>query len=262
MTSDAKIGLLLGLVFIFIIAFIINGLPSFHGNANSSELTVSMVRAQNTPPGLAARERKISREVIDESIRFKAPLPKSVSVAKTKPTIAVGSLPAANKTNDKRIRTSKSALPKVYVVGEGESLASIAKKVYGPDEGNKKATIARIFGANRKLLKSPDRVYPGQELVIPALSGSAQVRNKNKTEPFGAISASIKSVSNKLNKTRRSKAKQNRFYVVKAGDSLWRIAEAKLGNGARYSEIAELNAGIITDEDTLVVGMRLKLPNR
>ena len=28
MTSDAKIGLLLGLVFIFVIAFVINGLPS------------------------------------------------------------------------------------------------------------------------------------------------------------------------------------------------------------------------------------------
>ncbi len=262
MTSDAKIGLLLGLVFIFIIAFIINGLPSFHGNVNSSELTVSMVRAQNSPPGLAARERKISREVIDESIRFTAPLPKSASVTKTKPTIATGSLPAVNKTNNKRIRISKPALPKVYVVGDGDSLASIAKKVYGPDQGNKKANIDRIFGANRKLLKSPDRVYPGQELVIPALSGSAQVKSKNKTGPLGAISASIKSVSNKLNKTRRSKTKQNRFYVVKADDSLWRIAEAELDNGARYSEIAELNANIISDEDSLIVGMRLKLPSR
>ena len=28
MTSDAKIGLLLGLIFIFVIAFVINGLPS------------------------------------------------------------------------------------------------------------------------------------------------------------------------------------------------------------------------------------------
>jgi len=262
MTSDAKIGLLLGLVFIFIIAFIINGLPSFHGNANSSELTVSMVRAQNTPPGLAARERKISREVIKESIRFKAPLPKSAFVAKPKPAITVKSLPGANRTNNKKIQVRKPALPKVYVVGDGDSMASIAKKVYGPDQGNKKANIDGIFSANRKLLKSPDRVYPGQELVIPALSGSAQVRSKNKTGPLGAISASIKSVSNKLNKIRRSKTKQNRFYVVKADDSLWQIAEAELDNGTRYSEIVELNTNIINDEDSLVVGMRLKLPSR
>lgn len=36
MTSDAKIGLLLGLVFIFVIAFIINGLP---GSARNKTAT-------------------------------------------------------------------------------------------------------------------------------------------------------------------------------------------------------------------------------
>ena len=40
MTSDAKIGLLLGLVFIFLIAFIINGLPSFNNNKDNNELTL------------------------------------------------------------------------------------------------------------------------------------------------------------------------------------------------------------------------------
>jgi nucleoid-associated protein YgaU len=39
MTSDAKIGLLLGLIFIFIIAFILNGLPGLHGKANSNQAT-------------------------------------------------------------------------------------------------------------------------------------------------------------------------------------------------------------------------------
>jgi hypothetical protein len=32
MTRDVKIGLLLGLAFIFMIAFVINGLPSFRGD--------------------------------------------------------------------------------------------------------------------------------------------------------------------------------------------------------------------------------------
>ena len=39
MTSDAKVGLLLGLFFIFVIAFIINGLPRFRGETNTNELT-------------------------------------------------------------------------------------------------------------------------------------------------------------------------------------------------------------------------------
>ena len=42
MTSDAKIGLLLGLVFIFIIAFIINGLPKFGHNSNNNDSTCTL----------------------------------------------------------------------------------------------------------------------------------------------------------------------------------------------------------------------------
>ena len=41
MTSDAKIGLLLGLVFIFIIAFVINGLPRFKSVLAENELTLN-----------------------------------------------------------------------------------------------------------------------------------------------------------------------------------------------------------------------------
>jgi len=56
MTSDAKIGLLLGLVFIFIIAFIINGLPKLRGESDSNELTEIMMK--NNPPGIGGWERK------------------------------------------------------------------------------------------------------------------------------------------------------------------------------------------------------------
>src|SRR4030042_5087659 len=59
MASDAKIGLLLGLVFIFIIALIINGLPSFHESGNNNELTTKMVHSQNNPPAIAAKERGV-----------------------------------------------------------------------------------------------------------------------------------------------------------------------------------------------------------
>lgn len=249
MTSDAKIGLLLGLVFIFLIAFIINGLPSFNNNANSSELTANMVRAQNTSPGLAAKERRVSRQVTGQNIRFTTALPKSTTVAravtKTKPVIAAWALPIAKKNDADNFRTGRGS--KFYVVGEGDSLAHIAKKVYGPAEGNRKATITGIFNANRKLLKSPDRVYPGQKLLMPLLSGP-----ENKVKSIGSV----------VEAGGRRKTKQAGVYVVKAGDSLWRIAERKLGNGARYDEIVQLNTDIISDEEALVVGMRLKLPGR
>ncbi len=59
MTSDAKIGLLLGLIFIFVIAFIINGLPRFQSVANNNELTTTMVSAPNGTLGIGGNERRV-----------------------------------------------------------------------------------------------------------------------------------------------------------------------------------------------------------
>ena len=158
MTSDAKIGLLLGLVFIFIIAFLINGLPSFSKGADNNELTGTMVGLQNNPPGIGTREREVinRRESVEKraprvarrptsepNIRFKTELPKSPSVVKeTKKAI--------------EIKPSKPTLPKIYVIVEGDSLAVIAEKCYGSKAGNKKINITRIFDANRKRLESLD----------------------------------------------------------------------------------------------------------
>ena len=56
MTSDAKVGLLLGLFFIFVIAFIINGLPRFRSDTNSNELT-TMANSPNDSY-MGSNERK------------------------------------------------------------------------------------------------------------------------------------------------------------------------------------------------------------
>ncbi|MEW5321342.1 LysM peptidoglycan-binding domain-containing protein [Geobacillus thermoleovorans] len=53
--------------------------------------------------------------------------------------------------------------PKTYVVRKGDSLWSIAKRVY--DDGSKWPTI---YAANKKVIgKNPNLIYPGQKLVIP-----------------------------------------------------------------------------------------------
>ena len=50
-------------------------------------------------------------------------------------------------------------------------------------------------------------------------------------------------------------------YTIKDGDSLWKIAEQQLGNGMRYKEILRLNPNI-SENQTLVVGTKLKLPSQ
>jgi len=282
MGSDAKIGLLLGLVFIFLIAFLINGLPNFLKDRNNNELTTNMVGLQNNPPGLAAKERK-AQEVFNRiesvkkrpvkvqtspsdnrSIRFETALPKDTSaVKKTNKAIeikrtAAPVLPAPIITPKRGAETVKPTLPKVYVVGEGDNLAVIAKKLYGSEQGSKRTNIARIFDANRRFLESPDEIYVGQKLVIPSLSAPVPDKSRVSSVLASPMLEKIKSIG----KRHLSADGHRRWYVVQEGDSLWRIAAEQLGSGSRYSEIAGLNADILDDEDSLAVGMRLKMPVR
>jgi nucleoid-associated protein YgaU len=295
MTSDAKVGLLLGLAFIFIIAFIINGLPNFKHQQDTNELTQNMAKPHQTPPGIGTSARKVNREVIERiepavqtrpvaqtqpqnppgPARFQAELPSTSpqntlnvglsnvqSVANiqpaynaqpsSEPVLAVTAEPAQAAEviiKPKEKETSKQVVsPAAYTVKKGDSLAEIAKSVYGPEEGNKLANIDRIFHANQKTLKSPDQIYVGQKLIIPPLS-----------EPLIKIQ-DAKSVTSR-NLIRKIEPKDSsKDYAVKDGDHLWKIAAEQLGNGNRYTEIIKLNKGVLKDENHLIVGMRLKLP--
>ena len=52
----------------------------------------------------------------------------------------------------------------IYTVQSGDTLWNIAESVYG--DGSK---YSKIFDANSDLLEQPDRIFPGQKLLIPDL---------------------------------------------------------------------------------------------
>jgi nucleoid-associated protein YgaU len=52
---------------------------------------------------------------------------------------------------------------KYYTVVSGDTLSKISKQFYG--DANQ---YNKIFEANKPMLKSPDKIYPGQNLRIPA----------------------------------------------------------------------------------------------
>jgi len=286
MTSDAKIGLLLGLIFIFVIAFIINGLPHASKDAQNNELTTNMIGLQNAPAGLGAKERKVqsafnqtetadsqpaSGQVLpaaEPDTRFVMPLPQGPSqeqAAAIQPQTYTPAQPGSpsqvlpGPVTEKVQSPQKpvaSATQKVYVVQDGDSLSSIAKKVYGADAGNKLANLTRIFEANRTTMKSPDELYIGQKLVIPQLSSS-----QSSSVLSGPQFEKVESVGAKRTaETVGEKVQGARVCVVKEGDTLWKIAQQYLGDGNRFDEILKLNSDTLADEDTLDVGMSLKLP--
>jgi energy-coupling factor transporter ATP-binding protein EcfA2 len=84
-----------------------------------------------------------------------------------------------------------------------------------------------IFALNRAVLRHPDRILPGQTLTLP--TGPAP-------QP------------------------QLRFYVVKPGDTLSKIAQDKLGAADRWAEIFTLNGNILTNPDVIIVDQVLQLP--
>lgn len=57
--------------------------------------------------------------------------------------------------------------PVFHTVSKGENLWKIAEKHYGKGKGAKNTLI---FEANRPMLTSPDKIYPGQVLRIPELA--------------------------------------------------------------------------------------------
>jgi len=302
MTSDAKIGLLLGLVFIFIIAFVINGLPRFRSATNGSEMTTNMVSLQNDTQPIGSRERQApglfdwteqaNEQTYEETqppleqkedVRFKIQLPNDISVAKdnsimeiadeaeqTVPEEVEPAPPAqiteenVEKTVVKEPEPAKSVWPKFYVVSEDDSLglASIAKKLYGPEQGNRRINIDRIFEANRKLLKSPHDIYVGQKITIPPPVTSETNTKETKSTFADSIFEKVKSIGRKNLSTNPDKTKQTVPYVVQDGDYLWRIAADQLGNGSRYREISKLNNNVLQDENDLTVGMLLRMPVR
>lgn len=316
MTSDAKIGLLLGLVFIFVIAFIINGLPNLKPQTSKGELPTNMVPLHDENFGVADTAQK-AQEVFDWSplidsqedgvdepveaaavepsqpiiqepaqsetanapdIRLTIPLPsieallqhltpkeQAATVSMDVPQPATRQPAAAAAQTKQDSKPAKPAAtkpaPKIHVVADGESLASVAKKAYGPEEGNKLVNVQRIYEANRNILKSPDEVKVGQKLVIPPLPQPGAGPKK----PEEVLSAALfkfrtESGTKSAPAGAPSKSQEGRWYIVQDGDNLWKIAVSQLGSGARYEEIAKLNAESLKDKDSLDLGMRLRLP--
>ncbi len=152
--------------------------------------------------------------------------------------------PVAPQREIEQVAAGPKPAERVYVVAKGDDLSRVALKAYGPSEGKRWVNVKKIYEANRGTLASIDQVFPGQRLQIPALANN-----------IGTVSQMAANQP-----ARTETVVKTRLYTVKKNDSLWRIAQEQLGDGKRFTEIAKLNDKLLSDEDSIKVGMKLKLP--
>ena len=109
----------------------------------------------------APQSRKTSREIVEWEVE----LPSAAPAARPATPMPRGEAPRA-----KPLRTAEAA---VYTVQQGDTLWSIAQRLYG-----KGALWTQIFEANRDQLASPSQLRPGMRLVIPPSPGEPVRRSE------------------------------------------------------------------------------------
>ena len=142
---------------------------------------------------------------------------------KEKIILAIGNVDGIAFVDD-RISVTNPEPPAVfYTVTKGDTLGKIAKAQYGDP-----MKYPVIFEANKPMLEHPDKIYPGQVLRIPPMTGT--------------YSASINT------------------YEVKSGDTLSKIAKEMYGDASKYQRIFEANQPMLDNADDIRVGQILTIP--
>jgi nucleoid-associated protein YgaU len=275
MTADAKVGVLLGMFFIVVIIFLINGLPNFVKGSEPEDIQNVIIPPQ-TAPDLA-----LDNNVVDRAVeRLYGPVP--LHPRDTEPPQGVVYLDDPANTNSSSRRDTFETMPinstqseqdnpstqstrqnqtieyEIYTVKPGDTLPMIAKKYYGPEEGNRHVVINKLYEYNATVIKSADVIYVGDKLKIPLTLKQLMNPQQDPVTTPRASESLLRKFSGVFERVNSSNSSSVTEYVMKEGDNLWSIAQETLGSGNRYSEIVRLNK--IRDPDKIPTGTRLKIP--
>jgi nucleoid-associated protein YgaU len=126
-------------------------------NATASEAIERYIASQ----GLKADGLDVRYDGASETVTVSGVAPDQAT--KEKIVLCCGNVAAVAKVNDLLTVGAGGGPESTYrEVKAGDTLSKIAKEAYG--DGN---AYMKIFEANKPMLSSPDKIYPGQKLRIP-----------------------------------------------------------------------------------------------
>ena len=125
-------------------------------NQKAADAIVAYVRAQN----LSVDGLGVTFDSTTHTVTVTGTAPDQAT--KEKILVAAGNEQNVEKVDDQLSVTAPAPAAQFHTVVAGDNLWKIAEKYYGSGAKNDV-----IFQANTPMLKSPDKIYPGQVLVIP-----------------------------------------------------------------------------------------------
>ncbi|CAN5749199.1 hypothetical protein BH11PLA1_BH11PLA1_07650 [soil metagenome] len=185
--------------------------------------------------------------------------PAGTNIAATNPTADGGGLPLST--------GSVTAHP----VKRGETMYALAKTYYNDGSLAKKLAEYNTgkLGANMSLREGVTLRIPPKDVLLgrARLSDGAMVAPGSGSVAAAALGAARDAVSKPENTPANDAATAGaaggpREYVVQKGDTLGLIAQKQLGSKKRLDEIVKLNRSVMDDQDSLKIGMKLRIPTK
>ena len=259
MDREQGVGLLLALVFIIAFGMVLHELGGSDApKANAGESVVS--RDYYDPRPTTQKPMPIGPNGVfpSESRSTVAPLATGQSLDEIRwqhiaghsatihrPAPAPALAPVAVTPRDTSVQRN-------YIVQSNDTLVTIAKKVYGANNGRE---YRRIVYANQGRLGPNGVLYTGQTLRIPPLPSTAPVSAAPRDE---AVEAVRRHISANAGRTVRYQT-----YVVRNGDNLRKIAREKMNDSSEeaVASLIRANQRELPNPDLLRPGMRLRIPS-
>ncbi len=136
--------------------------PGADASASNVEAIKKYIQAQ----GLKVDNLEVSFDSAQDKVKVSGKV--ADQATKEKVLLCCGNINGVGSVEDNLTVTNPTPESQYYTVKSGDTLSKISKQYYG--DANKYNVI---FEANRPMLSSPDKIYPGQSLRIPP-QGPAQ----------------------------------------------------------------------------------------